>query len=125
MKKRWNRWILAGALILLLIVPAGAQNPETVGVGGMPFGVRFTAEGVVIVGFSEVVTEGGIVNPAKDAGLSPGDVIVAVNGEEIASAEEMTRRIEEADGPLMLTYLRNGERGEVRLNPAESAKDGR
>ncbi|MBR5367111.1 MAG: SpoIVB peptidase [Clostridia bacterium] len=123
--KRWYRWFSLAAVLLLLAVPVRAIIPETVGVGGMPFGVRFTAEGVVIVGFSEVVTEGGVVNPAKDAGLSPGDVIVAVNGEEIETAEEMTKRIEEADGPLVLSYLRDGERGEVLLCPAESAKDGR
>ena len=123
--KRWKRWISAAALFVLLAAPVRAARPVTVGVGGMPFGVRFTAEGVVVVGFSEVMTEGGAVNPAKDAGLCTGDVIVAVGGEEISSAEEMTRRIEEADGPLLLSYLRDGEPGTALLCPAQSAKDGR
>ena len=123
--KRLNRIIAAVAILVLLAVPVGAAYPKSVGVGGMPFGVRFTAEGVVIVGFSEVVTENGVVNPARDAGLSAGDVIVAVNGEEIASAEEMTEKIEAGGGPLTLSYLRDGERKTAVIVPAESVADGR
>ena len=47
--KRLNRIIAAAVFLAILAVPAAAQSPESVGVGGMPFGVRFTAEGVVIV----------------------------------------------------------------------------
>lgn len=123
--KRLNRIIAAAVFLAILAVPAAAQSPESVGVGGMPFGVRFTAEGVVIVGFSEVVTESGVVNPAKDAGLCAGDVIVAVNGEEIATAEEMTEKIEAGGGALTLSYLRDGRRGTAVITPARSQSDGR
>ncbi|KLK90475.1 serine peptidase [Microvirga vignae] len=54
-------------------------------------------------------TEDG--TPAANAGLKPGDVITAINGEAIADAREMSRKIA-ALGPgskAELTYFRNGK----------------
>lgn len=118
--RRIKRFIAAAAACVLLACPAWAERPRSVGVGGMPFGVRFTAEGVVVIGFSEVEGAGGRVNPAKDAGLCVNDIITAVNGVEINTAEEMIGMIEAGAGPLTLSYLRGGERGETVLCPVET-----
>ena len=47
--------------------------------GGMPFGVKFYTDGVTVVGFCDVESKSGRVNPAAIAGLKQKDVIVRVN----------------------------------------------
>ena len=61
--------------------------------GGMPFGVKFYTDGVTVVGFCDVDTGRGSVNPAARAGLRAKDVILKINGEELKVAEDMTEKI--------------------------------
>ena len=44
--------------------------------GGVPFGVKFSIEGVVITGFSDISTVDGVKNPAYRAGLREKDIII-------------------------------------------------
>ena len=86
--------------------------PREVYVGGMPFGVKFYTEGILVVGFCDVdVTASGggcrNVNPAKDAGLKMRDVIVGINGEAPLCAASLTQAVEESGGkPITLTVKR-------------------
>ena len=90
----------------------GGNMPREVYVGGMPFGVKFYTEGILVVGFCDVdVTSGGggtrNVNPARTAGLKMRDVITAVNGKTPAGAASLTRAVEESGGkPVTLTVKR-------------------
>ena len=54
--------------------------------GGMPFGVKFSCDGLMIVGFSELKEAVG--NPAYDAGLRLGDMILAVDDVPVRTAED-------------------------------------
>ncbi len=91
---------------------AGNTLPSEVYVGGMPFGVKFYTEGILVVGFCDVdVTASGggcrNVNPAKDAGLKMRDVIVGINGEAPLCAASLTKAVEESGGkPITLTVKR-------------------
>ena len=91
---------------------AGNTLPDEVYVGGMPFGVKFYTEGILVVGFCDVdVTSSGggcrNVNPAKDAGLKMRDVIVGINGEPPLCAASLTQAVEESGGkPITLTVKR-------------------
>ena len=60
-------------------------------VGGMPFGVKFLTDGVMVVGFSD--TARNVHNPAKAAGLRYGDIILSVNGQNVTSASELNSLI--------------------------------
>ena len=86
--------------------------PERVLVGGMPFGVKFQTEGILVVGFCDVdVTTGGggcqNINPARTAGLKLRDVIVKVNGKAPVGAASLTKAVEESGGkPVTLTVRR-------------------
>ena len=118
-------WLLAVALLVTAGVLAasataptggsaqkGAGTPQSVYVGGMPFGVKFTTEGILVVGFCDVdVTSAGggtqNVNPARDAGLKMRDVIVGVNGQAPICAASLTKAVEESAGkPITLTVKR-------------------
>jgi len=53
-------------------------------------------------------------SPAEAAGLQPGDRVVAVNGEKVRNAAQVTSFIKEhRDQPLKLTVQRNGELKEL------------
>jgi serine protease Do len=63
-------------------------------------------------------TTGAYVNevtagsPADDAGLRPGDVVVRIDGDPVASSTELTRRVAEVrvGDPIRLEIIRNGRR---------------
>ena len=86
---------------------ANGRQPESVYLGGMPFGVKFYTDGVMVVGFCDVEGDGGASNPARDAGMKLRDVIVAVNNQKLGSAAELTAAVEHSAGsPLTLTVRR-------------------
>ena len=86
--------------------------------GGIPFGVKFLTEGVLVVGFADISSGGKKVNPSQSAGLKAGDRIISVNGCELLSAEDLTKRVEESHGSsLSIVYLRNDVRYTTTLTP--------
>lgn len=94
--------------------------------GGMPFGVKFSTEGVLVVGFCDVDAEGGQVNPAYAAGLREHDVITSLGGKQIADAAQFGSMIEGAGAtPLTLTYTRSGKSYSTTLTPALSLSENR
>ncbi len=114
--------------------------PEQVYVGGMPFGVKFYTEGILVVGFCDVDAAGQTLNPARDAGLKLKDVITRVNGEVPTNAEALTAAVEASGGkPVSLTVkrtsgtnsvaARSGNRRTqeltVSVTPAFSTSEGR
>ena len=94
--------------------------------GGIPFGVKFSIEGVVVTGFSDVSTADGVKNPASLAGLKQKDIILKVNGESVSSVAGLNRVIEGSGGKkIKLTYSRAGESGEINVTPVKSSDDGK
>ena len=86
--KKPGRLALCLALSFCMITGAeAAHTPETLTAGGIPFGVRFYSEGIVVVGFTEVETSLGTRTPAYDAGLRLGDVITHVSGCPVKTSE--------------------------------------
>ena len=86
--------------------------------GGMPFGVKFFTEGVTVVGFGDVETKNGKINPATNAGLRVKDVILSVNGETISGASQLTDLIENSGGNPLLLHCRRGKNEfDVTLTP--------
>jgi S1-C subfamily serine protease len=63
--------------------------------------------------------------PAAQAGLQPGDTVVAVDDEAIASMEDLTARIQRADvgSTIAVTVLRDGDRQTVETTLAERPTD--
>ena len=94
--------------------------------GGMPFGVKFITEGVLIIGFTDVQTASGTVNPAKAAGLRCNDVIVQLNGNKLSGSAELSEIVERSAGkPLSLVYTRGGQEHTATLTPVFSQTEGR
>lgn len=95
-------------------------------VGGMPFGIKFMTDGVIIVGFHPVQSREGITTPSESAGLRMGDIILKINDTPVTSAAELSRLIEESRGnSLKVLYSRGGTDHQTHLTPAYSDSEGR
>jgi len=92
---------------------------------GIPVGIYVQTAGVYVVDLAEVETsQGKTVSPAKRA-LKAGDYIVAVNGTEIQTKEELVGAVSTSNGTaLTLSVRRNGEITECKVTPAQNT-DGR
>ncbi|MBQ9162107.1 MAG: SpoIVB peptidase [Clostridia bacterium] len=105
-------WLfLALALVVgSMTAVAGAAQTEgstdEVYVGGMPFGVKFFTEGVVVVGYSDVNTPAGVKNPAREVGIKVRDVIIKINGKAVTGADSLVSLVETSGGEEMTFTVR-------------------
>jgi len=108
------------ALIISFVLPVSAVSVKAgdkLIVGGIPFGVKFMSEGIVVVGFSEIETAEGAKIPAYDAGIRINDIITHVNGQNVTSSLELLTMVEESGETVELTLMREGKREVVRFKP--------
>ncbi len=93
---------------------------------GTPFGIKMFTDGVVVVGLTDVENSGGMINPAKKAGIQVGDVITDINGRAIVTNEEIAEIISKSNGAaLTITYKRDGKVYSATLNPVKAKGDNR
>ena len=107
----------------VLSAPARAAAPRELVPVGTTVGIELRCQGVVVTGFADVQTDQGVVCPVKEAGLLPGDAIVAVNGESVAGGGEFLEMAAEAAGePLELLAVRDGKELAFTVTPAENTE---
>ena len=134
-KKRINsrslRWIACaiGALMMLsafLCVSAGASEIEVQKLipGGIPFGVKFATDGVIIIS-TEDISANVIKSPAYEAGLRPKDIIIEANGQSVNSVVKLKEIFQKSGGKgVDVTYIREGNKHTVRVTPVYVSSDG-
>lgn len=86
-------------------------------VGGIPFGLKFSTKGAVVVGFDDEST-----SPAYLAGLRADDVIVAVNGKKISGISDITEALRSGE-TLSVSFLRGGRENSVKIKPRLSESE--
>jgi stage IV sporulation protein B len=65
--------------------------------GGQAIGVMVAPQGLLVVDYVPLNTiEGSVVNPAKDAGLRKGDVILSIENQSVRRSEEVRTFVERA-----------------------------
>ena len=116
---------VAVALVYLGTLPGVYAQVAEVYVGGMPAGFTLGLGGAQIVGICEVLTEDGAVCPARDAGISVGDIIYTLNGVRIESAADIDKVLETSKGKARASVKRGGERIETQIQPAEDIASGK
>ena len=115
---------------LLGIIPVKTTSiiqskPKKVSVSGESFGIKLYTDGVIIVGIRDVETDKGKCNPAKEAGLEKGDIIIEINGKKVYSADSVTDILNDNNGKdYRITVKRNGNYKEFLLKPAYSSSQG-
>lgn len=91
---------------------------EKIYLGGMPAGFSLLTRGASIVGLSDVITEKGLLSPAKEAGLKVGDTILKIDGVDINGASDIEKSL--VDGLVKnLTVKRCGEVFNDTITPAK------
>lgn len=111
--------VTAAVMTAIFLTISVSAADGTLCAGGMPFGVRFKTDGIIVAGIEDVETASGGVCPAKDAGLAAGDLILSVNGERISSADSLIKIISESGGrDVKLTYRRGGSEHSAVIRPA-------
>ncbi len=94
--------------------------------GGIPFGVKFMTDGVIVTSTCEVKTRSGKICPASMAGLKPNDVLVRVDGITITDAAMLTAIAEQSGGKsIQIEYTRDGSAARTTLTPAYCTEDGK
>lgn len=107
-------------LIPVKTVQTVTEAQRYVIVCGTPFGVKMFSNGALVVAFSDLYTDLGSENPAKEAGLRLGDLIVSAGGHTVRNNEELSSAIATAGGNAMeVVYLRDGNRCTCTLTPVQ------
>ncbi|MCL2507693.1 MAG: SpoIVB peptidase [Oscillospiraceae bacterium] len=93
---------------------------------GTAFGIKLYTQGVVVVKTDEVAMLSGVINPAADAGIRPGDIITAIDGRTVESNGDVSGAFADSGGrELTLSITRGSEEISVKLKAALSAIDGK
>ena len=113
-----NRTLALFDLIPVKTVRTVQAQRREVTVCGTPFGIKMFSNGALVVAFSDLYTGLGSENPAKEAGLRLGDLIVSAGGRTVRNNDELSAAITEAAGqPMEIVYIRDGIRQQCVLTP--------
>ena len=89
--------------------------------GGNSIGVVLQSRGVIVVGNSPINSaSGGTVTPAKDGGISIGDVILSINGIAVQSDSQVAEVIDHSgkeEGMLDMIVKRGDEQMIISIKP--------
>ena len=77
---------------------------------GNQFGIKIYSSGSIVTSISGVLTESGCKNPAYDAGIRKGDIILSINGESVCSNSDIERIVKSSDDKLKIVYERNNKK---------------
>lgn len=123
--------LLAAAVVMTVALVPGAQAaesqnsaPRSVIPLGRAVGIKLFAQGVLVVGLSDITTDQGLASPARACGLQEGDVITHINDAQVSSIEEVQTILQDLEGQEMeLTVLRDEESQEVTTRAAQCSTD--
>lgn len=93
---------------------------------GTPFGVKILSDGVLVIGLSSVATDGGEKNPAGDAGLKVGDLVISIDNKKMTTNAQVAQTVADSKGKeLTVKYRRKEEEKTTVLKPvkAESSQE--
>ncbi|MBE6903595.1 MAG: SpoIVB peptidase [Ruminococcaceae bacterium] len=93
-------------------------------VGGQAFGIKFFTQGVIVVGMTNIISNGKETNPAYSSGIRIRDIITKIDGKEINTIEDFSRIINASpDKEFVLTVSRNNSVFDIKLKPVLSDDD--
>lgn len=105
-------------------VEVNVVDRKLVTVSGAPFGIKMFTDGLMVVGMSDIPTESGRENPAKDAGVEIGDILKTFNGEKLTTNEQLAElMLENGGGAIQVEVQRDDDRFTAQILPARSTGD--
>ncbi len=111
-------------LIPVKDVSAEYEQKTEVLLSGRPFGIKIFTDGVMVVGITGVKAEKETADPAKNAGIKKGDIILKANDKQLCSNEDLRSVIENSGGGSVSLLCKRGESSFVtELYPVLCAED--
>lgn len=105
-------------------VNVSVVRPTDVVPGGQAFGVKLYTQGVMVVGMSDVDTANGPKNPAYDAGIRKGDILLMIDGKAVNSNSEVSAAFSAAGGKTVkVVARRNGKNFTTQVKPRLSVSE--
>ncbi|MCM1286540.1 MAG: SpoIVB peptidase [Acetobacter sp.] len=99
---------------------------KQVAVSGESFGIKLYTDGVIVVGTKDIEADDGKHNPASEAGIEKGDIIVSINDEKTVSSEQVEQAFNDNNGnEYRIKVKRNGNYKSFTLKPIYSKSEGR
>lgn len=101
------------------------ESEKRVYVSGESFGIKLYTDGVIVVGTKDVETSDGKCNPAKEAGIEKGDIIVSINNVKMTSSTQVEETFNDNNGnDYKIKVKRNGNYKTFTLTPVYSKSEG-
>lgn len=101
------------------------QSVHKVAVSGESFGIKIYTNGVMVVGTKDITVDGKSVNPASDAGIEAGDIILSIDGENVYASNAVEKMLSSGNGKSHeIKVNRNGKYKTFTLKPVYSKSDG-
>lgn len=121
-RKKIKKPVLSFAAALIICMSAVPVSfAQELIVGGEAVGIMVNTKGVLVAGLTEVKTEDGVCKPAESAGILPGDVITAINGQPLKKASQLIEAASALNGaPAQLTIQREGMTIMLSVQPMRS-----
>ena len=101
-----------------------AADENSLYLGGFPAGFVLNTTTVEVVGICDVITEGGVASPARNAGIKTGDIIDKINGEDVNKTSDINEYIARDYKKYEVLIIRGGESICVDVTPAKEAATG-
>ena len=83
---------------------------QKVMVSGEVFCIKLYTDGVIVVGIQEVQTDSGKKSPSGSAGIEVGDIIVAIDGENVYTSDQVQSILGANNGGSFEVKIKRGER---------------
>ncbi len=94
-------------------------------VSGEVFGIKLYTNGVIVVGTQAVSAGDKKLNPAEDAGIKVGDIIVSINNIEVFSSDEVMEILGDNNGgDYKIRVNRDGRYRTFTVKPVYSEREG-
>ena len=107
-------------LLTILCIPTFASAySDYIIVGGENIGIELKADGVMVVGFYKVNNE----YIASQAGLEIGDMITAIDNQEVNSIYDLTNKIKTSDGNITIEFKRDNTTKYIDLQLTKDANN--
>ncbi|MBR5219281.1 MAG: SpoIVB peptidase [Clostridia bacterium] len=104
--------------ILFTLHPLAKPVPDKVIPGGNTMGVKLYTDGLLVVGFSEILSFGKYCSPGKNCGIFKGDIITAADGQKLKDSDALAEYIQSTKGqPITLNILRQGQELTKNVTP--------
>ncbi|MGN0808258.1 MAG: SpoIVB peptidase S55 domain-containing protein [Candidatus Coproplasma sp.] len=127
-----KRWIKRAAVAFICILCIAFSFPVSIAyadgkdelyLGGFPAGFILNTQNVEVIGLCDVESENGIICPARDSGIMPGDLIKQINGVQITSVGKLTETLNEDYAVYKFQIERGNEQINTELQPVKDKKN--